>query len=217
MKKIPVALVFDFPQQWYADGTAFDRKYVKSFENAETRAMDMAKLALDKYPEWLTKTNLIQNRMLKLISESPSYKGDAKGALLLLRLIVNEFHFPLSNAAACIVDKEGNDVARFLECFDYPYVNSQDVDWFSMILLMLFPDVEREICQRVIDSIKDENLTERYYHTHASFAEARQHFMEHPEEYEGTSLTHVKAPTKIKGSLYHDLTALTFGNPLRNI
>jgi hypothetical protein len=216
MKKIPVAIVFDFPQQWYADGTAFDRKYVKSFQNADTRAQDMAKLALDKYPEWLAKTSTIQNKMLELISKSPSYKGDRKGALLLLRLIVNEFHFPLANAAAWIVDKDGNDVARFLECFDYPYVNSQDVDWFSMILLMLFPDVEREICQRFIDSIMEENLTERFYHTHASFTEARQHFIEHPEEYEGVSLTHVKAATKIKGSVSHDLTALTFGNPMRN-
>jgi uncharacterized protein (DUF608 family) len=217
IKKIPVAVVFDFPQQWYADGTAFDRKYVKSFTNADSRAKDMAKLAIDKYPEWLKKTSAIQNRMLELISESPSYKNDRKGSLLLLRLIVNEFHFPLANAAAWIVDKDGNDIARFLECFDYPYVNSQDVDWFSMILLMLFPDVEREICQQFIDSIMEENLTERYYHTHASFAEARQHFVEHPEEYEGVSLTHIKAATKIKGSVSHDLTALTFGCPLRNI
>jgi uncharacterized protein (DUF608 family) len=214
--KIPVAIVLDFPQQWYADGTAFERKYTKSFENADTRARDMAKLALDKYPEWLSKTTAIQNKMFELIRQNPSYKNDRKGALLLLRLIVNEFHFPLSNAAAWIVDKDGNDVARFLECFDYPYVNSQDVDWFSPILLMLFPEVEKEICQRFIDSIMEENLTERFYHTHASFTEARQHFVEHPEEYEGVSLTHVKAATKIKGSVSHDLTALTFGNPMRN-
>ncbi len=214
--KIPVAVVLDFPQQWYADGTKFERKYVKSFKDEKTRARDMAKIALDKYPEWLSRTAEIQNRMFELIQQNPAYKNDKKGALLLLRLIVNEFHFPLSNAAAWIEDKNGNDVARFLECFDYPYVNSQDVDWFSPILLMLFPQVEKEICQRFIDSIMEENLTERYYHTHASFAEARQHFVEHPEEYEGVSLTHVKAPTKIKGSVSHDLTALTFGNPMRN-
>jgi hypothetical protein len=215
--KVPVAIALDFPQQWYADGTRFDRKYTKHFANKETRARDMAKLALDNYQVWQNRTSAIQNRIYELILQNPAYKNDAKGALLLTRLIVNEFHFPLSNAAAWIEDKDGNDVARFLECFDYPYVNSQDVDWFSPILLMLFPQVEKEICQRFIDSINEENLTERYYHTHASFAEARQHLMEHPEEYEGVSLTHIKAPTKIKGSLSHDLTALTFGNPMRNI
>lgn len=214
---IPVAIAFDFPNQWYADGTVFERKYVKSFKDEKTRAKDMAKLALDNYPQWEKRTNEIQSKMFELIQQSPSYKADKAGALRLLRLMLNEFHFPLANAAAWIEDSSGNDVARFLECFDYPYVNSQDVDWFSPILLMLFPQVEKEICQQFIDSILKENLTERFYHTHASFAEARQHFAEHPEEYEGTSLTHVKAPAKIKGSLYHDLTALTFGNPMRNV
>ena len=213
--KIPVAIVLDFPQQWYADGTKFERKYVKSFKDEKTRARDMAKLALDKYPEWLSRTTAIQEKIFELIQQDPSYKNDAKGALLLTRLVLNEFHFPLSNAAAWI-EEENGDVARFLECFDYPYVNSQDVDWFSPILLMLFPQVEKEICQRFIDSIMEENLTERYYHTHASFTEARQHFEEHPEQYQGVSLTHVKAATKIKGSVSHDLTALTFGNPMRN-
>jgi uncharacterized protein (DUF608 family) len=213
---IPVAIALDFPIQWYADDTKFERKYLKSFRNKQTRAKDMAKIALDNYPKWQSRTETIQNRIFELILKNPAYKNDKKGALLLTRLIVNEFHFPLANAAAWIEDKNGNDVARFLECFDYPYVNSQDVDWFSPILLMLFPKVEEEICQRFIDSIMEENLTERYYHTHASFAEARLHFEEHPEAYEGYSLTHIKAPTKIKGSVSHDLTALTFGNPMRN-
>lgn len=213
---IPVAIALDFPLQWYADDTKFERKYLKSFKNKQTRARDMAKIALENYPKWRDRTEEIQNKIFELILKNPAYKSDRKGALLLTRLIVNEFHFPLANAAAWIVDKKGNDVARFLECFDYPYVNSQDVDWFSPILLMLFPKVEEEICQRFIDSIMEENLKERYYHTHASFAEARQHFEEHPEAYEGYSLTHIKAPTKIKGSVSHDLTALTFGNPMRN-
>ncbi len=213
--KIPVVIALDFPIQWYADNTKFERKYVKSFKNKKTRAKDMAKIALDNYPKWQSRTAAIQNRIFELIRQNPSYKNDRAGALLLTRLILNEFHFPLSNAAAWIEDKKG-DVARFLECFDYPYVNSQDVDWFSPILLMLFPKVEKEICQRFIDSIMEENLTERYYHFHASFAEARKHFEDYPEEYEGQSLTHIKAATKIKGSVSHDLTALTFGNPMRN-
>jgi uncharacterized protein (DUF608 family) len=215
--KIPVAIVLDFPQQWYADGEIVERKYTKSFKDKDTRARDMAKIALDNFSSWQSRTTAIQNRIFEHIQQNPSYKNDKIGALRLARLIFNEFHFPLSNAAAWIEDKDGNDVARFLECFDYPYVNSSDVDWYSMIMLMLFPNVEQELCQRAIDSIMEENLTERYYHTHASFTEARQHFEDHPEEYEGVSLTHIKAATKIKGSVSHDLTALTFGCPLRNI
>ncbi|MGA2802400.1 MAG: GH116 family glycosyl hydrolase [Verrucomicrobiota bacterium] len=215
--KIPVAIVLDFPRQWYADGSVFERKYTRSFKNKETRAREMAKIALDNYSSWQSRTTAIQNKIFGHIQQNPSYKNDKAGALRLAKLLFNEFNCPLSNASAWIEDKNGNDVARFVECFDYPYNNSSDVDWYSMIMLMLFPNVEQELCQRSIDSILEENLTERYYHSHASFTEARQHFEEHPEEYEGESLTHIKAPTKIKGSVSHDLGAMTFGTPLRNI
>jgi hypothetical protein len=215
--KIPVAIVFDFPKQWYADGSVFDRKYLKSFKDAATRTRDMAKIALDNYTHWKDRTTAIQNKIFAHIRRHPAYKNDKAGALRLARLLFNELSCPLSNASAWIEDRNGNDVARFVECFDYPYNNSCDVDWYSMIFLMLFPNIEQELCQRVIDSILEENLKERYYHHHASFVEARQHFEEHPEEYEGVSLTHIKAPIKINGSVAHDLGAMTFGTPLRNI
>ena len=215
--KIPVAIVFDFPIQWYADGSTFERKYLKSFKNEATRTLEMVKIALDNYANWESRTNAIQNKIIDHISQDPSYKNDKAGALRLARLLFNELSCPLSNASAWIADKNGKDVARFVECFDYPYNNSCDVDWYSMIFLMLFPNVEQELCQQVIDSILKENMQERYYHHHASFVDARQHFEAHRDEYEGTSLTHIYAPNKIKGSVSHDLGAMTFGTPLRNI
>ncbi|MDD5454551.1 MAG: GH116 family glycosyl hydrolase, partial [Candidatus Ratteibacteria bacterium] len=215
--KVPVAIVFDFPKQWYCDGVKFERKYTKSFKDKDTRAADMAKIALDNYPKWQNRTEAIQQKIFEQIQRNPSYKNDKNGILRLVRLIFNEFHFPLSNAAAWVEDKNGNDIARFLECFDYPYINSSDVDWYSMILLMLFPDIEQELCQQAVNSIMQENLKERYYHFHASFVEMRKHFEEHPEEYKGKSLTHIKAATKIKGSVSHDLGAMTFGHALRNV
>jgi hypothetical protein len=36
-QKIPVAVVLDFPEQVYIDGAKFERKYVKSFPNEESR------------------------------------------------------------------------------------------------------------------------------------------------------------------------------------
>jgi len=215
--KIPVAIVLDFPQQRFVDGKKFERKYVKSFEDNKTRAVDMAKMALDNYPKWLSRTITIQNRIFDLIRQSPSYKNDKDGALRLTRLILNEFSFPLSNAAVWIEDKNGNDTARFLECFDYAYINPSDVDWYSMVMLILFPHIEQEICQRFIDSILAEDLSERYYHYHASFVEARKHFEDHPEEYEDVSLTQIRDTFKIKGSVAHDLGAMPKGHALRNV
>ena len=215
--KIPVAIVLDFPEQVYIDGKKFPRKYLKSFKDAKTRTVDLVKLALESYPQWQERTLTIQKRIFDRIQSSPSYKGDRAGALRLTRLILNELHFPLSNAIVWIEDEKGNERARFLECFDYAYIDPSDVDWYSMVLLMLFPRVEKDLCQGFIDSILAEDPTPRYYHHHASFIEARKHFEEHPEEYEGVSLTQIRDAFKTKGSVAHDLGAMPKGHPLRNV
>ena len=141
----------------------------------ESRAVDLAKLALENYPQWWDKTVAIQKRIFDSIQSSASYKGDRAGALRLTRLILNELHFPLSNAIVWVEDEKG-ERARFLECFDYAYIDPSDVDWYSMVLLMLFPRVEKDLCQGFIDSILAEDPTPRFYHLHASFVDARKHY-----------------------------------------
>lgn len=215
--KIPFAFALDFPQQRYIDGKTFDRKYIKSFKDKETRGVDMVKLALDNYSAWLDGTIKIQTKIFELMQKNPTYKNDKNGALRLARLIFNEFSFPLSNAAAWVEDDDGNERARFLECFDYAYIDPSDVDWYSMVLLALFPNIEREICQSFVDSILAEDPAPRYYHYHSSFVEARKHFQENPEEYEGQSLIQIRDKFKIKGSVAHDLSAMPKGHPLRNV
>ncbi len=215
--KIPVAVVLDFPEQVYIDGKKFPRKYLKSFTDAASRTVDLAKLALDSYPQWWDRTVTIQKRIFERIQSSPSYKGDRAGALRLTRLILNELHFPLSNAIVWIEDEKGNERARFLECFDYAYIDPSDVDWYSMVLLMLFPRVEKDLCQGFIDSILAEDPSLRFYHHHASNVEARMHFEEHPEAYEGMSMTQIRDAFKTKGSVAHDLGAMPKGHPLRNV
>jgi uncharacterized protein (DUF608 family) len=215
--KIPVAVVLDFPVQVYIDGKTFERKYVKKFVNPETRTIDMVNLALESYPAWADRTVAIQKRIFYSILASPTYKNDRTGALRLTRLILNELHFPLSNAIVWIEDENGNERARFLECFDYAYIDPSDVDWYSMVLLMLFPQVEKDLCQAFIDSIQAVDHTPRWYHYHASFVEARKHFQEHPEAYEGQSLTQIRDAFKTKGSVAHDVGAMPKGYPLRNV
>jgi uncharacterized protein (DUF608 family) len=215
--KIPVAVVLDFPEQVFIDGKTFPRKYVKSFADKENRATDMAKLALENYHRWWNRTVMIQQRILDWIQAGPSYKTDKPGALRLTRLMLNELHFPLSNAAVWVENAGGLERARFLECFDYAYINPSDVDWYSMVLLIFFPRVEKELCQSFIDSILAEDPTPRFYHMHSSFVEARKHFQEHPEEYEGESMTQIRDAFKVKGSVAHDVGAMPKGHALRNV
>ena len=216
VQKAAIAVALDFPEQVYIDGTKFERKYVKNFSYPESRAVDLAKLALESYPQWWSRTVTIQKRIFGSIHSSASYKGDRAGALRLTRLILNELHFPLSNAIVWVEDEKG-ERARFLECFDYAYIDPSDVDWYSMVLLMLFPRVEKDLCQGFIDSIQAEDPTPRFYHHHASFIEAKKHFEEHPEEYEGVSMTQIRDAFKTKGSVAHDLGAMPKGHPLRNV
>ena len=105
-RKIAIAVALDFPEQVYIDGTTFERKYVKNFTDAESRAVDLAKLALESYPQWWDRTVAIQKRIFDSIQSSPSYKGDRAGALRLTRLILNELHFPLSNAIVWVEDEK---------------------------------------------------------------------------------------------------------------
>jgi uncharacterized protein (DUF608 family) len=215
-RKVAVTVALDFPEQVYIDGTTFERKYVRNFPNAESRAVDLVKRALANYPQWWDKTVAIQKRIFDSVQSTPSYKGDRAGALRLTRLILNELHFPLSNAIVWVEDEKG-ERARFLECFDYAYIDPSDVDWYSMVLLMLFPQVEKDLCQGFIDSIQAEDSTPRFYHLHASFVDARKHYEEHPEEYEGVSMTQIRDAFKTKGSVAHDLGAMPKGHPLRNV
>jgi uncharacterized protein (DUF608 family) len=215
--KLPIAIALDFPKQRFIDGKEFDRKYVKHFKNKGNRAIDLAKIALKNYQNWLKRTLTIQGKIYNLIHKSSSYKNNKEGALRLTRLILNEFSFPLSNAAVWVEDKKGNETARFLECFDYAYINPSDVDWYSVVMLILFPKIEEELCQSFINSILAEDRKQRYYHFHASFTEARQHFEAYPEEYEGMSLIQIRDEFKVKGSVAHDLGALPKGHALRNV
>jgi uncharacterized protein (DUF608 family) len=216
-RKIPVAVVLDFPRQVYIDGTEFERKYVRSFGHAADRPIEMAKLALDSYRLWWDRTVAIQRRIFEAIQSSPSYRNDRAGALRLTRLMLNELHFPLSSAIVWVEDEQGRERARFLECFDYAYIDPSDVDWYSMVILMLAPRVEMDLCQGFIDSIQAEDPSLRWYHYHGSFVEARKHFEDHPEEYEADSMTQVRDAFKIKGSVAHDLGAMPRGHPLRNV
>jgi cellobiose phosphorylase len=241
---IPVATVMDFPKQKYVDGKSFDRAYTRKFSDEKTRVVAMTEWALGQYPAWIGRTEAIQSRVFDAVRSDPGYANDRPAATRVANLLLNELSYLLSNAAIWI-DK---GLAEFLECFDYPFLNSADVDWYSQLLLMVFPEKEKAICQKFIDSISDQDATEVYFHWHAANAKmraeleewkklralvlagktlegeqaARFEYLEHEADigdgkkgYNGRSLTHIRGPKKLKGSVSHDVGRLTAGNPMR--
>jgi len=59
------------PGAVFIDGAKFERKYVKSFTDKETRTIDMAKLALDRYPRWWDRTGEISEEDIRLHPGQP--------------------------------------------------------------------------------------------------------------------------------------------------
>lgn len=243
---IPFATVLDFPEHAYVDGKAFPRAYAGRFAaagpDAGARAIAMAEWALGEHGRWIARAQAIQARAFAAVRRDPEYADDRPGAVRVVNLLLNELSYLLANAAIW-ADK---GPAAFLECFDYPFLNSADVDWYSLLMLMVFPDKEKAICQKFIDSILDEDRTETYFHWHAANAKMRAEFEEwralgaaagkglEPAQaerfayleyeadvgdgrhgYRDRSLTHIRGPKKLKGSVSHDVGRLTAGNPLR--
>ena len=178
----------------------------------------MAKLALDSYPRWWNRTVTIQKRIFDSIQSSPSYRGDRAGALRLTRLILNELHFPLSNAIVWIEDEKGRERARFLECFDYAYIDPSDVDWYSMVLVDALP-------ARGKRSVPGIHRFDSGRGSHPALLSSSRFVHRSQKAFRGTSrgirrhvsLTQIRDAFKTKGSVAHDLGAMPKGHPLRNV
>jgi hypothetical protein len=246
--EIPFATVLDFPDHAYVDGKTFPRAYAGRFADAGpgpgARTIAMAEWALREHGRWIARAQAIQAQVFAAVRRDPEYADDRPAAVRVVNLLLNELSYLLANAAIWT----GKGPAAFLECFDYPFLNSADVDWYSLLMLMVFPDKEKAICQKFIDSILDQDDTETYFHWHAANAKMRAEFEEwrglaslvatgkelEPGQadrfayleyeadvgdgrhgYRDRSLTHVRGPKKLKGSVSHDVGRLTAGNPLR--
>lgn len=211
---VPVVKVLDFPFQKYADGVSIQRRYVKDYPCEENRAKDIAANALNNYMEWLERTIAVQEHIYSSLQSMPMYKNDTEGALRGARLLFNELSYLLSNAS--VLDQK--DQARFLECFDYPFNNSADVDFYSKLLLSIFPQFELELCEKFIDSINKKDDKFRFYNQYLYDPVLQRNYLQQLERENrqpGADI-HIYASKKEEGSVFHDLGSLTFGNPLRN-
>ncbi len=212
---VPVAKVFDFPQQRYFDHVSIARRYVSDYPDESKRDMEMASIALKNYSGWLERTVAIQEKVLESLLVSPAYRNDKNRAVRVARLLFNELSYLLSNAS--VVDKKGR--GRFLECFDYPFNNSADVDFYSKLLLTVFPQMELYLCQKFIDSINVKDEEFRFYHFHFGDPILQKSYLADLKKSgrkKGTDI-HVYAAKKAEGALFHDLGSLNFGNAFRDV
>jgi non-lysosomal glucosylceramidase len=140
-RSIRFALAWDLPVVEFGAGRRWYKRYTRDWGRTGRRAFDLATHALVQAPAWRAAIEAWQRPVLA----SPDRPDWYKAALF------NELYFLVDGGAfweAGEVDgpePDRDDPGRFalLECLDYPFYDSVDVDFYaSFAILRLFPELE---------------------------------------------------------------------------
>lgn len=147
---IPWALAWDFPLAEFGSGTRWYKRYTEFFGATGRNAWAIAAEALARYPQWEAAIDAWQNPILADASRPDWYKT----------ALFNELYYLVDGGTLWTNRRVGEspdlraspsslqDVGRFafLECYDYPFYNTFDVNFYaSYALLELWPDLEKSI------------------------------------------------------------------------
>jgi non-lysosomal glucosylceramidase len=141
-RSVRFALAWDLPMVEFGAGRRWWKRYTRSWGRTGTRAWDIVVHALAETPTWRRAIEAWQRPILE-DAERPAWYRAA---------LFNELYFLVDGGTfweAGEVDGPApspEDVGRFalLECVDYPFYDTVDVDFYaSFALLELFPELEQ--------------------------------------------------------------------------
>ncbi|HEX5014859.1 MAG TPA: non-lysosomal glucosylceramidase [Candidatus Limnocylindrales bacterium] len=161
-RTIPFALAWDIPQAEFGVGTRWNRRYTSAFGTSGRRAWDIAATGLRDRGAWSRAIAAWQAPILADPGRPDWYKG----------ALFNELYFMVDGGTLWTdgppmpadgwVAPPGADPAaggpfgRFaqIECFDYPFYNTLDVDFYaSFARLQLWPELERAVIREFVASV----------------------------------------------------------------
>jgi non-lysosomal glucosylceramidase len=161
-RTIPFALAWDIPQAEFGVGTRWHRRYTSFFGTSGRRAWDIAATALRERDAWSRAIDAWQAPILADPMRPDWYKG----------ALFNELYFMVDGGTLWTdgppmpadgwiappgADPEaGGPFGRFaqIECFDYPFYNTLDVDFYaSFARLQLWPELERAVIREFVASV----------------------------------------------------------------
>ncbi len=140
-RSIRFALAWDLPVVEFGAGRRWWKRYTRAWGRSGERAFDLARHALEQMPAWRDAIEAWQRPVL----ESPDRPDWYKAALF------NELYYLVDGGSFWEAgevggpDPDPDDIGRFalLECFDYPFYDTVDVDFYaSFAMLRLFPELE---------------------------------------------------------------------------
>ena len=140
-RSVRFALAWDLPMVEFGAGRRWWKRYTRDWGRSGTRAWDLARHALASAPAWRRMIEAWQRPIL----EDPDRPAWYRAALF------NELYFLVDGGSFWEAGEVGapppdrDDIGRFalLECVDYPFYDTVDVDFYaSFALLELFPGLE---------------------------------------------------------------------------
>lgn len=140
-RSIRFAVAWDLPIVEFGSGRRWWKRYTRTWGRSGQRAFDLAVHALDRSSTWRDAIEAWQRPVLDAEDRPDWYKA----------ALFNELYYLVDGGtfweAGEVLgpEPEPDDAGRFalLECFDYPFYNTVDVDFYaSFALLRLFPTLE---------------------------------------------------------------------------
>jgi len=179
-KEVPIVLAWDLPIAQFGSGDQWYRRYTAFFGTSGRNAWAIAREGLQHYAEWRQAIEDWQRPILEDSTRPAWYKT----------ALFNELYFVPDGATAWVTGPVGtppdpNKIGHFaqIECYDYPFYETLDVRFYgSFPLLMLWPELEKQVMRDFIPTVLDEDLRKRRI---ISSGES--------------------APRKVRGAVPHDL------------
>jgi len=141
-RSVRFALAWDLPIVEFGAGRRWWKRYTRDWGRSGTRAFDLARHALAETPAWRAAIEAWQGPII----------DDTKRPAWYRAALFNELYFLVDGGTFWEAGEVGGplpddgDVGRFalLECVDYPFYDTVDVDFYaSFALLALYPELEQ--------------------------------------------------------------------------
>ena len=150
-KRVSFVLAWDMPVVEFGSGTRWYKRYTRFFDRSGANAWAIGAEALACRPEWSTAIDAWQAPILADPSRPDWYKGALFNELYFLVdggtvwTDGDPFHAPqpVENQAAGAATTDSLGHFAVLECYDYPFYNTLDVNFYaSWALLLLWPELD---------------------------------------------------------------------------
>ena len=146
--EVRFALAWDLPFAIFGGSSRLPRRHTRRFGSAGDNAFEIASLGIREADTWRTAIERWQAPILEDAARPDWYKA----------ALFNELYYLLDGGTIWADDGPEGGAGRFalLECVDYPFYNTLDVDFYaSWALVRLWPELEIGIVRAFAETVSE--------------------------------------------------------------